>query len=55
MASDSKGGRVSLWVDGERLTADRAAFWAAVDRVEDPLDDLDAFRAALRDISDTAE
>lgn len=47
MAPDSNGGRVTLWTDGEVITADRAVFLEAVDQVGDPLDDLDAFRAEL--------
>lgn len=41
--------RVSLWVDGERVTADRAAFWTAVDRVEDPVEEVETIRAILRE------
>lgn len=47
MPTDSEEGRVSLWIDGERMTADRTTFWAAADRVEEPLANLDAFRDTL--------
>lgn len=39
--------RVTVWYDGEQITADTSELWEAVDRVGDPFDNFEEFREVL--------